>query len=145
MNMKAYLLASLVLPTIALIFIVIGISMDIYSGHMVVADEISSGGLTIILLAFSLFVLICFIITFLIVFFLPIFLKSFDAYTKRNFFIAATLVGAISSVIILYLMETSNISKDNGMHTLSFFIAGMCFGFLSAFIYEKFSYALNIC
>lgn len=145
MNLKAYLLASLVLPVLVLALIIVGLTMDISSGNINIAEEISDGGLMFLFLGYLLFVLISLITTFIIIFFVPILLKHVNLYNKRVFFLTGALVGAIASVITLALMADGNLTRNNGLYSLWFGIIGTIFGFLSAYIYNKFAFALDIC
>lgn len=145
MNIKAYLLASLLVPMLVLIFILIGLAIDIASGNMNISEEISDGGLAFLLLGYLLFVLISLITTFIIIFFVPIFLKLVNSYNKRVFFLMGALIGALASLITLTLMADGNLTRDNGLYSIWFAIMGTIIGFLSAYIYNKFAYALDIC
>ncbi len=145
MNIKAYLLASSVAPLIALIYIIVGLSIDSYTGHFNFSQEISDGGIQFIALAYLFFTLVCFITTFIIIFFIPILLKHLRLYNRRNFLLLGTLIGATVAIITLSLMATGNLTRDSGLYTLWFSLAGMVFGFISAYIYSKFAYALDIC
>jgi len=54
MNTKVYLFASFLVPFVALIFIVIGLSIDIYTGHFNLATEFNEGGVSFLLLGYLL-------------------------------------------------------------------------------------------
>lgn len=145
MNIKAYLLASSIAPFIALIYIIVGLSIDSYTGHFNLSEEISNGGIQFLALGYLFFTLVCFIATFIIIFFIPVLLKHLRLYNRRNFLLLGALIGATVAIITLSLMATGNLTRDNGLYTLWFSLAGMVFGFISAFIYSKFAYALDIC
>ena len=145
MNIKAYFLASLVAPFIALIYMIVGLSIDTYTGHFDVSQEISDGGVFFLALSYLLFTLVCLIATFVIVFFAPLLLKSMRVYNRRNFLLMGALTGAIVAVISLSLMADGNLTRDNGLYTLWFTLAGMIFGLVNVYIYSKFAYALDLC
>lgn len=145
MNLKAYLLASLILPFFGLVFIIIGSSIDSYTGHLDISKEIANGRLSFLALGYLLFILICLITTFIIIFFIPLILKSFNIYNKKSFLLFGALTGTISTIITLALITDGNLTKDNNLYLLWFSIAGTIYGILSVSIYSKFAYALDIC
>jgi len=145
MNIKVYLLASMVAPIFALLYIITGLSIDAYTGHFNLSQELADGGVFFLLLSYFLFVFICAIATFVIVFFNPLVLKAIKQYNRRNFLISGAFTGACAAIITLALMADGNLTRENGFYTLWFGLAGMIIGFISAYIYNKFAYALEIC
>ena len=145
MNIKVYIFASLVIPFIALICIVIGLSIDSYTGHFNLSKEIEDGGITFLLLSYLLFILICLITAFIIVFFSPLLLKFLKIYNRKNFLISGAIVGAIAAIITLSLMADGNLTREGGLLSLWFGLAGMVIGFVNAYLYSKFAYTLDIC
>ncbi len=145
MNPKVYLLVSLVLPVVALVYILIGIAIDSYTGHFVLAEEIADGGLFFLFFSYLLLTLISFIATFIIVFFVPLVLKSRRIYNRRNFMLAGSLVGAIIALIVLELMAEGNLSRENGLYSFWFGLGGLIFGFITVYLYSKYAYALDLC
>ena len=136
MNIKAYLLSSLVAPIIGLMFIIVGLSIDISNGHLNIAEELEDDWLVYLLFSYFLFVVICFIATFVIILLSKLF-KTTSIDNPKNYFIMGGLVGMVAALITLFLMESGNLTRENGLFSLQFGTAGILFGLLTSMAYYK--------
>lgn len=137
MNIKAYLFASLIVPAIGLIFIIVASVIDINSGYMDL-EEIIEGEYVFLLFVYAVFVLACLITSFFILLFATLFKIVAPENNKRNFYLMSALVGVIVALVSLYLMESGNLTRDNGLHSLRFSVAGIIFGLFISFVYYRF-------
>lgn len=136
MDIKAYLRAALVVPSIGLILILFSLLIDVVMGDVNLLQEYSNGRGLHLLFAFLTFVSICFASTFFIALFSTLFI-NLSRESSRAFLSVGALVGGVIAVLSLYFMDSGNLTRESGLYLLTFIVIGLIFGWLTAKVYSK--------